>query len=497
MPYIIQNKNLDKNRVFILQKSELEKRLDPLYYSLNIFGFLKTTNFKTKTIREIAKYTISGFGVGKEEQDLTEKGFIQIRPTNLDEFGSLKFDRNIYLGNEFLDKKNNIIQKGDILFNNTNSQELVGKTAYFDLDGTYLHSNHITRIKVDENIIRPKFLWLLLNFYQKRKIFYTICTNWNNQSGVGIELLNSLKIVVPDFETQDKIIAIYETAFAYKKQSESEANKLLASIDDYLLGELGITLPAENNITESVENQQGFELNKHNSVVKKGRLFLTRFSEIGGGRFDPDYHKKYFSALLSALEKSLYKKSKLGVHLSEINYGASVSNNYVKNGIPLLRIKDLKRNEINVSEVVYLPEEMRKTLGNCFVKENDFLISRSGTIGIVSIVPKNIEGFAFGSFMIKFSLKEDFKIDKHFLSFYLNSSLLVKLIEREKIGAIQGNITIPTIKNFPLILPPLEKQKEIANRIQNIRNNANNLKINAKQKLHQAKAEIETMILGE
>ncbi len=78
---------LNKNKVFLLQKSEVEKRLDPLYYYENVFGFLKTTKFQIKTINEISKYTISGFGVGREEQDLTEQGYIQIRPTNLNNLG--------------------------------------------------------------------------------------------------------------------------------------------------------------------------------------------------------------------------------------------------------------------------------------------------------------------------------------------------------------------------------------------------------------------------
>ncbi|OQX18424.1 MAG: hypothetical protein BWK75_06660 [Candidatus Altiarchaeales archaeon A3] len=41
---------LNKNKVFLLQKSEVEKRLDPLYYYENVFGFLKTTKFQIKTI---------------------------------------------------------------------------------------------------------------------------------------------------------------------------------------------------------------------------------------------------------------------------------------------------------------------------------------------------------------------------------------------------------------------------------------------------------------
>lgn len=81
--------------------------------------------------------------------------------------------------------------KRTAIFNNTNSQELVGKTAIYKGNIPYKFSNHITRIRVNKEKIIPEFLWLILNIYQQREIFYAICTNWNNQSGVGTELLKS------------------------------------------------------------------------------------------------------------------------------------------------------------------------------------------------------------------------------------------------------------------------------------------------------------------
>jgi type I restriction enzyme S subunit len=111
--------------MFLLLKGELENRLDPLFYSENIFSFLKTTTFEVKKIREINTFVKAGFGVGRQDQDLEQNGYIQIRPTNLDEDGFLKFDKNIYLSESYLEtNKANILEKEDVLFNNTNSQEL-------------------------------------------------------------------------------------------------------------------------------------------------------------------------------------------------------------------------------------------------------------------------------------------------------------------------------------------------------------------------------------
>ena len=74
--------------------------------------------------------------------------------------------------------------------------------------------------------------------------------------------------------------------------------------------------------------------------------------------------------------------------------------------------------------------------------------------------------------------------------------MLIDLIERDKIGAIQGNITIPIIKSLLVPIPPLDKQKEIANHITGIRNKAQQLKDKTKELLKKASEEIEKISIG-
>ncbi len=117
--------------MFIVQKLSGD-RFDPLYYRGELFSFLETTKYETRKIKDVIENLKSGFGAGKDDQDQAEKGIIQIRPTNIGTEGNLKFDKNIYLPLELLEtQQDNFLQRGDVLFNNTNSQELVGKTRLF------------------------------------------------------------------------------------------------------------------------------------------------------------------------------------------------------------------------------------------------------------------------------------------------------------------------------------------------------------------------------
>ncbi|MBU1130175.1 restriction endonuclease subunit S [Patescibacteria group bacterium] len=131
------------------------------------------------------------------------------------------------------------LQKEEVLFNNTNSQELVGKTSYFDLDDNYFCSNHITQIKVKKEI-NPKYLKLILNIYQKIGIFSNICTKWNNQSGLNVGLLKTVKIPLPPLPTQTKIAekvkSIYSQTQKLKKEADSNLQTAKEKVEQMILG---------------------------------------------------------------------------------------------------------------------------------------------------------------------------------------------------------------------------------------------------------------------
>lgn len=204
---------------------------------------------------------------------------------------------------------------------------------------------------------------------------------------------------------------------------------------------------------------------KNNNGSASLKIFTTWNDDVlSGGRLDVKYWLPAIRKLQKAIQSGKYKSQKLGDFITDIRYGLSTANDYVDFGIPFLRILNLKNDGIDVSDVVYLSEDQKDEIGKATVHEGDLLISRSGSVGIVVVVPKEAENFAFGSFMIKFCLNE--KINKQFIAAWLNSEASRKLIEREKIGAIQGNITIKTIKKFDIPIPPLSVQNEVVKKIQ-------------------------------
>lgn len=232
----------NRNRIFAIGFESIKKRLNPLYYAQDIFSFLNNFIGKMIKLGEGIQYAKAGFPAGYAIQDLEQKGVIQIRPTNIGDNGQLLFDKNVHVKNIHISKKKgDLLAKGEVLFNNTNSQELVGKSAFFNLDGKYFCSNHVTRIKVNEHVLNSEYLTLILNIYQENKVFFKLCTNWNNQSGVNVELLKTVIIPLPSLEVQGQIANEVHSRISKAKQLQKETREELerakAEVEKIILGE--------------------------------------------------------------------------------------------------------------------------------------------------------------------------------------------------------------------------------------------------------------------
>lgn len=229
--------NTLQTRIFTTQFSEVVGgRLDPLIYNSDLSVFELGT-YLSKPLRDIVKTFKSGIGAGKQDQTLDGNGLIQIRPTNIDEKGNLIFTRNVYLPCNFRGDK---LKYDDVLFNNTNSQDLVGKTAIVKTNEELFYSNHITVLKANLEQLIPDYLHSILNLFQKEKIFYSLCTNWNNQSGIGIDQLKNLRIPVPPLEKQNEIAnhiqGIRDQAKALQEEAAGIINDAKTKVEQMILG---------------------------------------------------------------------------------------------------------------------------------------------------------------------------------------------------------------------------------------------------------------------
>ncbi len=239
----LEEKNDLQNRVFYRKLSDVTgSRLDPLFHTQGVYKMLEGSTYPMERLKDVVQHLQTGFAAGKQDQARQSEGIVQIRPTNISPARELIFEKNVLI--DYVQKEhheNDLLRRNEVLFNNTNSQELVGKTVLFDLDGDYFCSNHITRISLNENVVSPRYLTALLNMYQRRKVFFKICTNWNNQSGVNNDALAQVNIPLPSLMEQQTIAQEIASIRLKAKQLRGEASNTLEQakreVEAMILGE--------------------------------------------------------------------------------------------------------------------------------------------------------------------------------------------------------------------------------------------------------------------
>jgi type I restriction enzyme S subunit len=174
-----------------------------------------------------------------------DRGFPQLRTNNVSPEGRIDLTLVKEVPASTSEFERYSLQKGDILFNNTNSADLVGKTALFDRDeGPYLFSNHMTRIRVNHEVVDPRFVALYLFWTWKTGGFRTIITRWVNQAAINRTMLGGVNVPLPPLSEQRQIVEILDQADALRKkraEADTEAARILPALFYNMFGD-----PAKN-----------------------------------------------------------------------------------------------------------------------------------------------------------------------------------------------------------------------------------------------------------
>lgn len=212
-----------KSLVYAARRKNLETRIDADYFSPRFEHFRKqieSLSYEAVRVGDISENIVSGFAAGKQDQadNLPEEQRVpQLRPFSVTTTGELSFETQKYVPVDRM-KPEDYCQKGEVIFNNTNSPDLVGKTTVFDSEVRCAASNHMTRITVKEGV-NPYYVAAFFNVLLSIGYWKLLCTNFNNQAGVNTETLKNVKIPLPPKPIQDEI------AFEIMHR-RTEANKL-------------------------------------------------------------------------------------------------------------------------------------------------------------------------------------------------------------------------------------------------------------------------------
>jgi restriction endonuclease S subunit len=220
------------------------------------------------------------------------------------------------------------------------------------------------------------------------------------------------------------------------------------------------------------------------------RCFVVHSNKIEE-RIDPFYYQPDFvkqSESLGSNTKAIREIAKVICG----PFGSSITvKDYSNNGIPLIRICNIKDGELNTENIVFITKELANKLKSYAVKEGDLIISQRGTLGLVAKIPLAFNNAVIGANFI--AIKDLTKISPEFLQFYLSSIQGHLQIIRRTSGQVQTKITTDDIKSIKV--PILESQSQ--NRIVSIMQSAYIQKKQKKQEAQQLLDSINNYVLDE
>lgn len=158
--------------------------------------------------------------------------------------------------------------------------------------------------------------------------------------------------------------------------------------------------------------------------------------------------------------KAGWKYVKLGEVCEILNGFAFKSSNYVAKGIRVVRITNVQKGYVVDEDPKFYPETEISTLSKYLLYEDDLLMSLTGNVGRVGILPKSMLPAALNQRVACIRLKTK-ALNLSYLYHYLNSNLFETKCIQNSTGAAQLNMSTIWLANQLIPLPSLSEQGEI------------------------------------
>ena len=197
---------LDKVNRIIDERTKELAALDDLIKArfVELFGepILNPKEWKIVTIGDIALDV--RYGTSRPAVEGGKYPYLRMNNLTIDGHLDLTDLKYIDIPEDELEKC--VVRKGDILFNRTNSLELVGKTAVFDLCEDMVIAGYIIRVRLNNKMMLPEIFSQYMNHKTLKKILRGMAKGAVNQANINAKELQSIKIYVPNMKLQNEFV---------------------------------------------------------------------------------------------------------------------------------------------------------------------------------------------------------------------------------------------------------------------------------------------------
>jgi type I restriction enzyme S subunit len=353
------------------------------------------------------------------------------------------------------------LRRGDILFNRTNSKELVGKCEVFRERGVWVFASYLIRVRVDEQRLLPDFVPLFLATSAGRIQIDRISRQIIGMTNVNAEELQDLLLPLPDVPRQRELLVEMDAAREARKEKLREADELLVSLDTYLLETLALTPPPPDN----------------------RQIYAVRLNAVRSeSRLNADYFHPERILTLRTLQQTASTRLDALVTFHRDLRTADARPNYL----------GLAHVQSHTGELVTFDEGAE---GQCFAfLPGDVLFARLRPY-LNKVYCAEHEGVCSTEFHVM-RVNNPAALLPEYLATMLRSRLIVAQTRHMMTGNTHPRLTNDDVVNLVVPVPEIAVQEQIAAEVRRRREQARRLRIEADAEWQAAKRRFEQQLLG-
>ena len=185
------------------QSQQMEEDLNSLAQSvfLDMFGdpAKNEKGWPIATIGDCCKSVNYGTS---EKADESTGDYPVLRMNNITYDGRWNFDSLKYINLDDKGTEKYLVESGDLLFNRTNSKELVGKTAVFRENKAMAFAGYLVRARLNERAV-PEYISAVMNSHYGKQTLLSMCKSIVGMANINAKEFQKIRIPIPPIALQE------------------------------------------------------------------------------------------------------------------------------------------------------------------------------------------------------------------------------------------------------------------------------------------------------
>ena len=365
----------------------------------------------------------------------------------------------------------NQFKKGDVLYGKL--RPYLNKVVHANEDG-YCTTEVIP---ISPGELNSRFLFYALK--RPRFLEYVnAASHGMRMPRLGTKQAKAAPFILPPLAEQTRIAQKLDEVLAQVVTLKARVDALPAIIKRFRQSVLAAAVSGK--LTEEWRKKNCATANSNKELVKLSERRTTFFQAIG--KVDKPLKRQANMVDLEQLPDSWaysHIDPFLDFHRAGMKTGpfGSLLKKYehVSKGVPVLGIENINNGLFSLGSKIYITEEKASDLESYDIKAGDLVISRSGTVGDICVVPRGLGDMRFSTNLMRVAFLEESISSKFFCHLFLGSPVVLKQVEELCKGSTRLFLNQKILSSIMYPIPPLAEQYAIVQKVKELFTYANKL----------------------